>query len=504
MKRALPGTKSKQASPARKPAAKRPSVRAKVKDAKTPAKRRSPLTKTKPVARKARVKTPKPVQAKLAKPKTARRKNSKATTIKRTVVKSPKVKRAAPEASMTGTAKILTPAPVSALPRAKRKAAPRKVGRLLPQPRFTVPAFLLEGDEPSHPEVSGPGEKFALGPTAPLDHFAEAVTPLPESYGTGRLFLTARDPHWLYAHWDFSREEQFRHNARSVDRHLVLRVHDQDQPAAPIAEYHVHPESKHWFAHVERAGEKYVAELGYYQSGQKWKSLTTSTPQRTPPDHISADATIEFATIPLELSFEKMLALLREQADETPEQNLPLARAIESIRERTRHDFPEAMRIADWTPAQEQALAEILAADRAGLASPSSQDSAREEMDFMVASAAAVPESPSSYVSSFFGGEGQNDFWFQVNAELIVYGATEPNATVTFAGKPVPLRPDGSFRLHFALPDGNYALPVVAVSADGTDGRAAELKFTRATEVRGQVETQPQDPALNPPPPGDS
>jgi len=508
MKRALPGTKRKQATPARKPAAKRPSVRAKVKVAKTAAKKRSPLKKAKPAAVKTKLKKPKVVRAKVAqvkvakakitRPKTARRKISKPKAVKPTVVKSPTLKRAATKLSMPAPAEILTPAPMPVRPRAKRKVTPRQVGTILPKSRFTVPAFLLEGDEPSHPEVSGPGEKFSLGPTAPLDHFAEAVTPLPESYGTGRLFLTARDPHWLYAHWDFTREEQFRHNARSVDRHLVLRVHDQDQPAAPIAEYHVHPESKHWFAHVERAGEKYFAELGYYQSGRKWKSLTTSTPQRTPPDNISADATIEFATIPLELSFEKMLALLREQGDEVPEQNLPLARAIENIRARTRPDFPEAMRIADWTPEQEQALAEILAADRADLGSPNSQDSAREEMDFAVAGEAAAPDSPSSYVSSFFGGAGQKDFWFQVNAELIVYGATEPNATVTFAGKPVPLRPDGSFRFHFALPDGNYALPVVAVSADGTDGRAAELKFTRTTEIRGHVAAAPADPALLP------
>jgi hypothetical protein len=85
-------------------------------------------------------------------------------------------------------------------------------------------------------------------------------------------------------------------------------------------------------------------------------------------------------------------------------------------------------------------------------------------------------------VSSFFGGAEQKDFWFNVNAELIVYGATDPNATVTFAGKKIPLRADGSFRFHFALPDGQYELPVTAVSADGTDGRAAELKFSRRTE----------------------
>ena len=72
---------------------------------------------------------------------------------------------------------------------------------------------------------------------------------------------------------------------------------------------------------------------------------------------------------------------------------------------------------------------------------------------------------------------------------------------VTIGGKPVALRPDGSFSFRFALPDGQYELPIVAVSADDTDGRAADLKFTRATEFVGDVGAQPQDPALKPPTP---
>jgi len=83
-----------------------------------------------------------------------------------------------------------------------------------------------------------------------------------------------------------------------------------------------------------------------------------------------------------------------------------------------------------------------------------------------------------------------------VNAELIVYGATEPDATVSIGGRKIKLRPDGSFSYRFALPDGNYEMPVVAISADETDGRAAELKFSRDTEYRGEVDAHPQDPSL--------
>jgi hypothetical protein len=86
-----------------------------------------------------------------------------------------------------------------------------------------------------------------------------------------------------------------------------------------------------------------------------------------------------------------------------------------------------------------------------------------------------------------------------VNAELIIYGSTEPDARVSIGGRPIRLRPDGTFSYRFALPDGAYELPVVAIARDGHDGRAAELRFSRATGYSGDVPAHPQDPALKAP-----
>jgi len=105
----------------------------------------------------------------------------------------------------------------------------------------------------------------------------------------------------------------------------------------------------------------------------------------------------------------------------------------------------------------------------------------------------------SSFSSPLGGMEQRKGFWFNVNAELIIYGATEPSATVSIGGRQIRLRPDGSFSYRFALPDGHYDLPAVATSADGTDSREAGLKFARDTEYRGDVGQHPQDSALKPP-----
>ena len=60
------------------------------------------------------------------------------------------------------------------------------------------------------------------------------------------------------------------------------------------------------------------------------------------------------------------------------------------------------------------------------------------------------------------------EFHFQIDAELIVYGTTEPNARVTLQGEPVTLRSDGTFTVRFSLPDSRQIIPAVAASADGS------------------------------------
>ena len=98
------------------------------------------------------------------------------------------------------------------------------------------------------------------------------------------------------------------------------------------------------------------------------------------------------------------------------------------------------------------------------------------------------------------GGEAKppKGFWLNVNAELVLYGGTEPDATLTIGGKPIALRPDGTFSFRFALPDGDYDLTVSALSSQG-DQRRAQLNFTRRTEHQGEVGAAAQDPALKAP-----
>ena len=79
-------------------------------------------------------------------------------------------------------------------------------------------------------------------------------------------------------------------------------------------------------------------------------------------------------------------------------------------------------------------------------------------------------------------------FWFWVNAELIVYGATDPKATVTIQGQPIPLRPDGTFSVRMALPDGVQTIPVQATSPDRVERRTITPVVSRETHEQNEVQ----------------
>jgi hypothetical protein len=164
--------------------------------------------------------------------------------------------------------------------------------------------------------------------------------------------------------------------------------------------------------------------------------------------------------------------------------------------------------VPEWTRAQECALAELIAQSyirHEPIGSLEIEELIRGQFQRVgVSPPSEVPGAPGAEqaaISSAALGEAPAPapgFWFNVNAELVIYGATAPDALVTIGGRPIRLRSDGTFSYRFALPDGAYHLPVTAASPQG-DVRRAELDFYRGTSYSGEVGAHPQDPGLNAP-----
>src|SRR6185295_686217 len=158
-----------------------------------------------------------------------------------------------------------------------------------------------------------------------------------------------------------SNEQLRRYNARSVDRHLVLRIYKNEVTGQPHREFHVHPESRNWFANVGDGGTRYVADLGYYRPGEQWVSVATSGATMTPADNLSDDTAVWFATLPVDLRSEELLGIVKAAL----RANVPLAEAVQQLRATGGVGLPEPGSLAAgrWTRDQEQTLASLVSID---------------------------------------------------------------------------------------------------------------------------------------------
>jgi hypothetical protein len=251
---------------------------------------------------------------------------------------------------------------------------------------------------------------------------------LPVSYEEDRIALLVRDPYWVHAYWDITRETLARAQAALgegwPEAKSILRVYDVtgvDFDGSNANSYFDVPltgGASNWYINVQVPNRAYCVEIGLLSLTGEFVVLARSNVVATPRD-VPSDLTDEEWMIP-DWEFEKIYAL---SGGFNPE-----AGSIE-IREM-----------------MERSLGGLVSSGAPGSAVPSSLE-----------------------ISSPVGKPRARAFWFRLGTELIVYGATEPDAKVTLQGRPVDLRADGTFTVRFDLPDGEQVIPAVAESADGID-----------------------------------
>ena len=368
-------------------------------------------------------------------------------------------------------------------------------------------------------------------PDAPAVPAFEDLGELPQSYGENTLFLIARDPHWLFAYWEVNW-------APYPASTFYLKLYKAGGTEEMTTE--IHPDARNWYIPVKEAGTTYYVELGYFTPKGEWTSIIQSATAEAPQNKFSESAEAEFATVPIHLTFQRLVDMVRNrmQAGES------LISALSRLQGEGRRLLFQPGRKPEWTEEQRQVLAALFGQeimDRIAMGSAEIDQLLRQELLEKLSTESAselvsksrivelLGPAESSLFSAYaagglgaafasgagFGSEttswtsalgsswsaqpfgqapGERGFFMHVNAEVIFYGGTDPNAKVWIDGRQIQLAPDGTFRFHFRFPDGNYSIPIVAESPDGVEQRSAALRFERGTARKGDVghSTQPE------------
>ncbi|MBA3544044.1 MAG: DUF4912 domain-containing protein [Chthoniobacterales bacterium] len=150
---------------------------------------------------------------------------------------------------------------------------------------------------------------------------------LPDSYGTDLFYVIARDPHSLFLYWDLDWKRLF--SAAGLSPHQVhVRIYRED--GAVEATREINPFRGHSYVDVADAGTSYYCDLGCFE-GSDWRKLARSGTTATPEAAMSDDLSADFATLPIHLSFQRMLDIFRATTDGTA-----LASSVSQFQERSR------------------------------------------------------------------------------------------------------------------------------------------------------------------------
>jgi hypothetical protein len=303
-----------------------------------------------------------------------------------------------------------------------------------------------------------------------------------------------RDPQWAYTYWDIPNEhkEDLR---RQGGQQLALRIYDvtdinlEYQSPHSIQEYPCDELAREWYLPMPVSDRDYVVDIGYRCPDGRWLILARSAPVRVPPVYPSDWIEDQFITVSWEedlraKTFVELVPPSKKSygvaaggsTGTTDAAGNPIYDQIFGMAQSA-----EAQRVAgslygsmQQAPVHEQAISSYVFPSGVGMwAVPtmSGLTMSGVGMSGVGFSASMPPIRP-------------RQFWLVADAELIVYGATEPDANVTIGGRPIKLNPDGTFRFQMSFQDGLIDYPIMAVAADGEQTRSIHMKFNRETPSR--------------------
>jgi hypothetical protein len=277
-----------------------------------------------------------------------------------------------------------------------------------------------------HSTTIAPAHAIMSPPNQALDH----------AHQKDRIVVLTRDSYWLHAYWELSRTTLARaqaalgqewHTAQPILR--LMDVSSEDTTSASerhVRDIPIHGGVNNWYIDVVEPPRSYRIDVGYLSRRGKFYVLARSNVVTTPKLGVADPLDENW------LDVQKQFDRIENPASNGGANGSGVAIDLRDL-------FEERLR----RPMNSLSLHGLAASSLSALG---------------------------------------RAFHFQVDAELIVYGTTEPNARVTLQGEPVHLRPDGTFTVRFSLPDSRQIIPAVATSADGAEERTIVLAVERNTK----------------------
>lgn len=262
-----------------------------------------------------------------------------------------------------------------------------------------------------------------------------------------RIVLMVRDPYWLHIHWELTRTAVDRARAALAElwhtAKPILRLYEVDSgtttnTAERIArDIEIHGGVQNWYVDVPNPPKSYVVEIGYLKSDGKFHRMARSNVVTTPRPGSNSATDENWADVAE--NCQKIYALSGGYASEGEGGEL-------------QELFEERLKRPMGTPMT----------TRFGMGA-----------------------------ERFLGRN--EDFDLQVEAEMILHGATKPNSHVMLGGEPIEVKPDGTFSVRMEFGNNRQVIPIVAESMDGVQQRTIVVGVERNTKVLELVTRDPNE-----------
>ena len=268
----------------------------------------------------------------------------------------------------------------------------------------------------------------------------------PSFYNETCIVLLARDSHWLFTYWEVTRDSVASMKERLGESFnsgtVMLRVYDvtnvifDGRNANRYFDVRISEGASSWYLHAGDPNRRWLAEIGVLLPDGRFVPYTRSNTIKTPADYVASVMDGEWA-----ISEELM-----------------------------KRAYPKEWHLQE---AGKETGAEP------GKEGPAAASKGTAGTLKALGGSESIHGGSSGWLSSWSSpGSGKEKnplFWLRVGTEIIIYGATEPDASVTMNNKSVKLAGDGTFSTRFNLNDGVHLVTI--------EGRSADGKFTKAFTI---------------------